>query len=99
VVRGHVHRDTSRAGDLLQVALSTGCPTEVVQSSNNLEHGSECKLADAVSEALVRPKAEVHVRVHVAVQPDLVRLREGGRIRGGGDLKILCEWYVLVCLQ
>lgn len=68
------------------MALGSRGATEILQAAKDLEHGGEPGFAEAYSEAFMRPKSEMCVCVHIAVEADLFGLFEGSRVLAGRNL-------------
>ena len=86
MVWGHVLRNTPRSCELGQFALGAGGTTEVVQPSDDLEHGHQASLAESNTQALMGPESKVGVCVHVTVELDFLGFFKGHRVLACGDL-------------
>lgn len=86
VVWSHVLRNAPRSCELVQFALAAGGTTEVIQPSDDLEHGRQTSLAESNTQALMGPESKVGVCVHVTVELDFPGFFKGHRVLACGDL-------------
>lgn len=76
VVSRHILCDATRSRELVQTTLRSGSTTQIVQSSDDLEHRRESGLAETKTQTPMRPESKVSVCVHVTVEPDFLGLLE-----------------------
>lgn len=86
MVSRHIHRNATRSSQFGQTTLGSRGTTDILQSYDNLEHGSETSLAEANAKTLMRPESKVGVCIHITVKLDLFGLFEGGRVLAGRNL-------------
>lgn len=67
----HIHSQTAKGREFLQLALWSRSTTKILQLSNYPQHSRQCYLAHAEAETLVRAKAKVGVLTQVTVQTNL----------------------------
>lgn len=70
----------------MQLTLASRSPTEVIQPSDDLEHGRKTGLAETNTQALMGSESKVCVGLHVTVQLDLFGFFEGHRVFACRDL-------------
>lgn len=61
MILSHVNVKPAGTRDLLELALRTGGPAEIVETADDLHHGRDGDLADLAPEAGVRADAVVDV--------------------------------------